>query len=63
MHIAVITIGAFGHVLPTLPYLKELTSRGVRVTYFSSENFRQTITGRGAEFVPFETNLTNQGTG
>lgn len=61
MHVAIITIGAFGHVLPTLPYLKELTSRGVRVTYFSSENFRQTITDRGAEFVPFETNLTNQG--
>jgi len=61
MHVAIITIGAFGHVLPTLPYLKVLTSRGVRVTYCSSENFRKTITDRGAEFVPFETNLTNQG--
>lgn len=61
MHVAIITIGAFGHVLPTLPYLKELTSQGVRVTYFSSENFRDTITSRGADFVPFETRLTNQG--
>ena len=34
VHIAVVSIGALGHILPNLPFVRELTDRGVRVTYF-----------------------------
>ena len=37
MHIAVVSLGAFGHVNPTLELVTELVRRGVRVTYFCTE--------------------------
>ena len=40
MHIAVVSLGAFGHVNPTLSLVTELVNRGVRVTYFTTENFK-----------------------
>ena len=39
MHIAIVSLGAFGHVNPTLSFTKELVDRGIRVTYFCTENF------------------------
>ena len=38
MHIAVVSLGAFGHVNPTLSFVTELVKRGVRVTYFTTED-------------------------
>ena len=51
MHIAVVSLGAFGHINPTLGFVSELVKRGVRVTYFTTENFRSIIEGTGAKFV------------
>ena len=52
MHIAVVSLGAFGHVNPTLSFVTELVKRGVRVTYFTTEDFRKIIEPTGAKFVP-----------
>ncbi|MBQ9412217.1 MAG: hypothetical protein IJU29_03850 [Oscillospiraceae bacterium] len=52
MHIAVVSLGAFGHVNPTLSFVTELVRRGVRVTYFTTEDFRRIIEPTGARFVP-----------
>lgn len=52
MHIAVVSLGAFGHINPTLSFVTELVKRGVRITYFTTENFRKIIEPTGAEFVP-----------
>ena len=43
MHIAIVSLGAFGHVNPTLSFTTELVKRGVRVTYFTTEDFRRII--------------------
>ncbi len=61
MHLALVTVGATGHVLMTPPLVAELVRRGVRVTFFTSENFRATIEPTGAHFVPVDTVLTDQG--
>ena len=52
MHIAVVSLGAFGHINPTLSVVTELVRRGVRVTYFTTENFRSIVEPTGADFVP-----------
>ncbi len=54
MHIAVVSLGAFGHINPTLSFVSELVKRGVRITYFTTENFREIIEGTGAKFVPMK---------
>ena len=51
MHIAFVSLGAFGHVNPTLSLVTELVKRKVRVTYFSTENFRTIVEPTGANFV------------
>lgn len=51
MHIAVVSLGAFGHVNPTLSLVTELVNRGVRVTYFTTENFKNIVEPTGAKFV------------
>ncbi len=51
MHIAVVSLGAFGHVNPTLELVTELVRRGVRVTYFCTEGFRTIVEPTGARFV------------
>ena len=51
MHLAVVSLGAFGHVNPTLSFVSELVKRGVRVTYFSTEDFRKVVEPTGAKFV------------
>ena len=43
MHIAFVSLGAFGHINPTLALVTELVKKGVRVTYFTTEAFRTII--------------------
>ena len=52
MHVAVVSLGAFGHINPTLSFVTELVKRGVRVTYFTTEDFRRIVEPTGAKFVP-----------
>ena len=52
MHIAIVSLGAFGHVNPTLAFVTELIKRNVRVTYFTTESFRAIIEPTGAKFIP-----------
>lgn len=63
MHIAVVSLGAFGHVNPTLSFVTELVRRGVRVTYFTTENFRGIIEPTGAKFVPVQSWMAQQSGG
>ncbi|MDO4537577.1 MAG: glycosyltransferase [Coriobacteriales bacterium] len=51
MHIAIVSLGAFGHVNPTLQFARELIARGARVTYFTTEDFRRVVEPTGAKFV------------
>lgn len=51
MHIAIVTLGAFGHINPTLSLTTELVNAGHRVTYFTTEDFRKVIEPTGAKFV------------
>lgn len=60
MHIAVVSLGAFGHVNPTLSLVTELVRRGVRVTYFTTEQFRDVIAPTGARFVPVHSWMAEQ---
>ena len=51
MNIAFVSLGAFGHINPTLALVTELVKQGVRVTYFTTEAFRNIIEPTGAKFV------------
>lgn len=51
MHIAFVSLGAFGHINPTLALVTELVKQGVRVTYFSTGNFKDIIEPTGAKFI------------
>ncbi|WP_051579682.1 macrolide family glycosyltransferase [Pseudonocardia acaciae] len=44
---------AAGHVNPSLPLVRELTGRGVRVTYYTASEFREPVERAGAEFRPY----------
>lgn len=48
------SIPAHGHVNPTLPLVRELTSRGHRIIYYETEEFREKIEAAGAQFVCVE---------
>ena len=52
MKIAWFCIPAHGHTNPTLGLVKELTSAGHQVFYFSFELFREKIEQTGARFIP-----------
>ena len=54
MHIAIVSLGAFGHINPTLSLSTELVRAGHRVTYFTTEAFREIIEPTGAKFVPMK---------
>lgn len=51
MKIAWFCIPAFGHTNPTLGLVKEMTSAGHEVYYFSFEKFREKIENAGAVFI------------
>ena len=61
MHLAYVSLGAIGHVLPTLPSMAELVQKGARITYFAPEYTRERIEQTGAGFAPVESSLTDQG--
>lgn len=48
------SLPAHGHVNPTLPLVRELTSRGHRVLYYDVEAFREKIEAAGAQLVPID---------
>ena len=52
MKIAWFCIPAYGHTNPTLGLVKEMTSAGHQVYYFSFEMFREKIEQAGASFIP-----------
>ncbi|MEV4128134.1 macrolide family glycosyltransferase [Nocardia sp. NPDC049707] len=51
-HIAMIGIPIVSHVLPSLEIIRELVTRGHRVTYANDPAVADLITAAGAEFVP-----------
>lgn len=61
MHIAMIIVGATGHVYSAYPIIAALVDKGARVTCFTAARYRQIIESTGAAFIPVETGLTNQG--
>ncbi|MFB7915392.1 macrolide family glycosyltransferase [Streptomyces sp. NPDC056061] len=56
-HIAMVGVPAISHVLPSLEIIRELVSRGHRVTYANAPVVADPITATGAELVPFTTML------
>lgn len=52
-HIAFVAPGAFGHINPTLPIVRELTTRGHRVTYATDAIMADTVRAAGAEPVTY----------
>ncbi len=56
-------IPAHGHTNPTLPLVRELASRGERIVYYSSDNFRTMIEEAGAEFRSYTAGVDFDGRG
>ena len=48
--ILVFSVPAYGHVNPTLPVVRELVERGVRLAYYLTEEFEPQVRHAGAEF-------------
>jgi MGT family glycosyltransferase len=46
---------AAGHVNPSLPLVRELVRQGIRVTYYTTEEFRGPVERAGANFRPYPT--------
>ncbi|RKH74640.1 macrolide family glycosyltransferase [Corallococcus aberystwythensis] len=60
-HIAMVSIPAHGHVNPSLELIRELVSRGHRVTYANDAAFAEVISGTGAELRPYRSLLPRDG--
>ncbi|BDH57674.1 macrolide family glycosyltransferase [Tsukamurella sp. PLM1] len=60
-HIAMFSIPAPGHVLPSLDLIAELVRRGHRVTYVDDPSMRETIARTGAEFRAYDSVLPKIG--
>lgn len=56
-HIAILTIPARGHVLPTIDLVDELTRRGHRVTYLAPEGWTAAAEKHGARAVHYASTL------
>lgn len=52
-----LNVTTHGHVNPSLGLVKELSTRGVEVVYFSSEEFREKIEEAGASYRPYHYDL------
>lgn len=59
-HIAVIAIGASGHLLPVLDVIAELRARGHRVTCFAPDVATAAARRAGAEVVTYESTLVTR---
>lgn len=53
-HFLFVAIGGGGHVFPTLGLVGELTARGHRVTYVTTEDFAGSVQAVGARFAPYK---------
>jgi MGT family glycosyltransferase len=62
-HIAMFTVPAAGHVHPSLEIVRELVSRGHRVTYTATEEFAPAVAAVGAQPVPHTTTLPSEANG
>ena len=51
MHLTFVSIGAHGHVNPTLSVVEELVQRGHRISYATNEKFRGAVESAGAAFI------------
>ncbi|MCY1035900.1 glycosyltransferase [Corallococcus sp. BB11-1] len=60
-HIAMVSIPAHGHVNPSLELIRELVSRGHRVTYANDASFAEVVSSTGAELVPYRSTLPRPG--
>ncbi|RKH50500.1 glycosyl transferase [Corallococcus sp. AB049A] len=60
-HIAMVSIPAHGHVNPSLELIRELVSRGHRVTYANDAAFAEPIARTGAELRPYRSLLPQEG--
>ncbi|WP_035275462.1 MULTISPECIES: macrolide family glycosyltransferase [Actinoalloteichus] len=56
-HIAMVSVPAVSHVLPSLEIIRELVARGHRVTYANDPAVSHLITPTGAELVPYRSVL------
>lgn len=55
-----LNIPAWGHVNPTLAVVQELVKRGHDVSYYLTEEFRESIQATGAVFQPYASELANE---
>ena len=54
LHVAILTVPAYGHVTPALGTATELVRRGHRVTFVTSEQFAPTAAATGADVVCYD---------
>lgn len=59
-HIAMVSIGAHGHVNPSLPVIAELVRRGHRVSYAIPESFASIVAASGATARVYESLLPDE---
>lgn len=62
MKVALASIGACGHVYPTLGLVGELVGQGHSVFYLVPERFRNAVEGIGAKCVPYPSTILSNGT-
>ncbi|MGP4016612.1 macrolide family glycosyltransferase [Saccharopolyspora sp. 5N708] len=60
MHITFVSIPGYGHVNPTLPLVQELVRRGHRISYATSEKFRDAVESTGAKLLPMPGEMPNR---
>ena len=56
-HVAMVGIPAVSHILPGIEIIRELVSRGHRVTYANDPRVEEHVTATGAELVPYASTL------
>ena len=56
--IAIVNIGAHGHINPTLAMTAELLRLGHDVAYYTNESFRNVIKSTGASFRSYDSNFS-----
>ncbi|MTI58914.1 MAG: glycosyl transferase family 1 [Firmicutes bacterium] len=53
-------VPAHGHINPTLPIVEELITRGKRIIYYCTEDFKDIIENSGALFRPYKIGIMNK---
>ncbi|HEU0114746.1 MAG TPA: hypothetical protein VFQ80_08715, partial [Thermomicrobiales bacterium] len=57
LHVAMLTMSAYGHVNPFLPIAAEFVRRGDRVTFAVGERFADEVRAAGATLLPYGSDL------